>query len=62
MWGAWGKYVDGTCSVTCGTGQKRNNWSRNCDSPAPQYGGIKCQGSNTKSRTKTCTKPNCPSN
>ena len=52
-WLAWG-----ACSVTCGPGVKSR--SRNCDNPAPQFGGNNCGG--TTSDTGACTSGACPGN
>ncbi|XP_060786809.1 properdin-like [Neoarius graeffei] len=54
-WGDWSAPSD--CSVTCGVGKKTQY--RECDNPAPKYGGRDCQGGNTK--IQLCTVPkNCP--
>ncbi|KAK3566379.1 hypothetical protein QTP86_032293 [Hemibagrus guttatus] len=54
-WGAWSAASD--CSVTCGVGLQTQH--RDCDNPAPKYGGQYCPGDN--SRTSVCTVPkNCP--
>ncbi|KAK3539933.1 hypothetical protein QTP70_019573 [Hemibagrus guttatus] len=56
-WGAWSAASD--CSVTCGVGLQTQH--RDCDNPAPKYGGQYCPGDN--SRTSVCTVPkNCPAN
>lgn len=39
-WGEWSKWS--TCSKTCKQG--RQSRKRECNSPAAQYGGKKCQG------------------
>ena len=39
--GVWGTWTDvGTCSRTCGGGQRVR--LRHCDSPAPAFGGRDC--------------------
>ncbi|KAM9843811.1 properdin-like [Aulostomus maculatus] len=45
-WSAWS-----ACPVTCGVGVQQS--VRNCDSPAPKYGGRQCSGELRK--TKVCT-------
>ncbi|XP_070193825.1 A disintegrin and metalloproteinase with thrombospondin motifs 9-like [Littorina saxatilis] len=53
-WGPWSKYGD--CSRTCGGGVKQK--TRNCDSPAPAFGGRYCLGRRIKYRS--CNPENCP--
>lgn len=55
-WSAWGSW--GTCSLTCGVGQKTR--SRTCTSPAPAYGGNNCTGNSTD--TASCNVTGCPGN
>ena len=43
-WSDWG-----TCSETCGEGQKTR--SRSCNNPAPAHGGGDCDGAATESDT-----------
>ncbi|KAM9780625.1 properdin-like [Neosynchiropus ocellatus] len=52
-WGAWSP--PGPCSTTCGEGLQLSN--RQCDSPAPKYGGKVCEGPSTE--TSVC-KSKCP--
>ena len=41
--GSWGEWSDWSeCDNICGEGNQTR--SRQCDSPAPQYGGEDCQG------------------
>ncbi|XP_055957003.1 coadhesin-like [Patella vulgata] len=54
LWGAWLPYS--ACSVTCGGGQKIR--TRDCDSPAPAYGGDACPG--IGSETLPCNTQVCP--
>ena len=43
MNGSWGEWSDWSeCDNICGEGNQTR--SRQCDSPAPQYGGEDCQG------------------
>ena len=50
-WGAWSK-----CSKTCGGGEHER--VRQCNSPAPAYGGKPCEGPFRQRRL--CNKENCP--
>ena len=43
-WGEWGKW--NTCSKTCKQGKQSRK--RDCNSPAPQYGGKKCEGDSSQ--------------
>ena len=52
-WGAWSK-----CSKTCGDGTHTR--MRTCTSPAPENGGLPCQGSSTE--TKECKSFACSGN
>ncbi|XP_033728119.1 uncharacterized protein LOC117317415 [Pecten maximus] len=53
-WSEWGSF--GRCSVTCGEGY----WvrKRSCDNPAPQYGGLACDGDDEN--LQPCTVRQCP--
>ncbi|XP_044164585.1 SCO-spondin-like isoform X4 [Acropora millepora] len=50
-WGAWG-----SCSKTCGTGNR--NRYRSCTAPTPKYGGRSCIGSSIQ--RKSCFIKHCP--
>ena len=56
-WGLWHDVSSSPCSVTCGDGQKTVYMSRTC------IGGIAgelgCEGSTSKSETRTCNKGDC---
>lgn len=54
IWGNWTEWSD--CSVTCGIGTQ--NRSRECDSPAPEYSGLGCDGEAFD--VQHCTKGECP--
>ena len=55
-WSGWG--VWGTCSVTCGSGEKKR--TRTCTNPAPQHGGDMCTVDGSKAtHTKVCTADPC---
>ncbi|CAH1773733.1 unnamed protein product [Owenia fusiformis] len=54
VWGEWSAYE---CSTTCGGGVLGR--SRNCDSPAPQHGGLACPGEDFET-TDECNTENCP--
>ncbi|XP_071958715.1 coadhesin-like isoform X2 [Antedon mediterranea] len=56
QWGNWGTWSD--CLVTCGEGVFTR--FRECDSPAPKYGGDYCVGD--PSIDQVCTMPPCPIN
>lgn len=49
LWGNWGSWAS-TCSVTCGDGVFTR--TRQCDAPAPKFGGKNCTG--TDQDTKPC--------
>ena len=53
-WGSW--ELSGVCSATCGGGQQR--YERRCDNPAPQNGGLPCNGSDFK--MELCNTQCCP--
>ena len=53
-WGVWTSW--GTCSASCGGGTQQR--SRECDSPAPNYGGAACDGSTSDSQN--CGAEACP--
>ncbi|XP_072343927.1 properdin-like [Scyliorhinus torazame] len=56
--GNWGPWADvSACSTSCGVGKVRQG--RQCDNPAPKYGGSACLG--TAARETTCnTNIHCP--
>ncbi|XP_022801157.1 uncharacterized protein LOC111338874 [Stylophora pistillata] len=54
-WGDWEEWS--VCSATCGTGKKVR--TRECNSPAPQYGG-ECPGNGQES--ESCEIRKCPTN
>lgn len=45
-WTSWGKWSK--CSITCGYVNGTITRSRNCNSPAPIYGGDDCPGNSTE--------------
>ncbi|KAI0210224.1 hypothetical protein LSAT2_005021 [Lamellibrachia satsuma] len=53
-WGEWG--TPGMCNVTCGGGVHTR--MRQCNNPAPKYGGASCLGSNEESLP--CGTTECP--
>ncbi|PVD22593.1 hypothetical protein C0Q70_18411 [Pomacea canaliculata] len=59
-WSSWQWLDNGTCSVTCGEGLMEVTYTRECDSPAPQYNGSNCLGDNTKTETVICDYQSCP--
>lgn len=56
--GNWGKWSEwSTCTKTCKQGKQSR--TRECNSPSPQYGGKKCDGSGKE--TQVCNdKVQCP--
>ena len=52
-WSDWG-----TCSETCGEGQKTR--SRSCTNPAPAYGGDDCTEIGDATESQTCNDGPCP--
>ncbi|KAM9324527.1 hemicentin-1 [Gastrophryne carolinensis] len=55
-WSAWGSWT--ACSVSCGGGLRQR--TRECSSPAPQYGGHKCEGNDYDK--ESCNRDLCPVN
>ena len=54
-WSVWSQWSE--CSTTCGTGTQDRE--RECNNPAPQYGGDNCTGES--SETRACPDlPLCP--
>ena len=53
-WGGWKGWSH--CSKTCGSGKRSR--SRDCNNPAPAYGGRNCQGSSIESGA--CNTNPCP--
>ena len=53
-WGAWSEF--GSCSVTCGTGEKIR--TRQCNNPPPANGGDNCEGK--ASDDDDCNTQLCP--
>ena len=49
-WGEWGEWS--TCTKTCKQGKQSR--TRECNSPAPQYGGKNCDGE--AKETQICNK------
>lgn len=52
-WGSWGEWR--LCNQPCGTGLQIRK--RYCDSPAPLYKGLYCEGDDTQS--KECNSNPC---
>ena len=59
--GGWGDWTDWeTCPVTCGGADQSR--TRECDTPAPEYGGDDCTvDGSTGSETQRCNENPCPS-
>ena len=54
-WSVWSQWSE--CSTTCGTGTQDRE--RECNNPAPQYGGDNCTG--VSAETRSCLDlPPCP--
>ena len=56
QWGPWGGY--GSCSKSCGSGQKVR--TRECNNPSPSHGGKGCIGSDREETI--CNTKGCPGN
>ena len=54
VWGNWGAFT--TCTQLCGGGTKTR--SRQCDNPAPAFGGATCAGS--ANDQQACNTNKCP--
>ena len=54
IWGQWGQWA--TCTHSCGGGTRTR--LRLCNSPAPDYGGLFCVG--TDSQVDYCNNEPCP--
>ena len=39
--GGWGNWVEGECSVSCGSGVRNRTWL--CNNPRPRGGGVGCE-------------------
>ena len=58
--GNWGDWVEWSkCPVTCGGSDQSR--TRNCDNPAPLYGGTDCSvDGSTNIETRRCNENACP--
>ena len=54
--GGFSDWISGTCSVSCGSGEKRRY--RECNNPVPKYGGKDCKG--VTHETIVCELQPCP--
>ena len=54
--GGWSSWQYGSCTKTCGSGQKTGR--RTCTNPSPKYGGNSCPGSSID--IQSCNLRNCP--
>ena len=54
-WGVWSNWT--SCSVSCSDGEQVRY--RDCDDPAPMYGGMNCTGESRDNQT--CFLKYCPS-
>ncbi|XP_046554970.1 SCO-spondin-like [Haliotis rubra] len=59
VWAAWVETSHGSCSISCGGGDREEILERGCTDPAPVYGGSNCVGSTVKYETKTCNTHDC---
>ena len=55
--GGWSEWQTQECSVTCGKGEIIRQ--RECNNPAPLYGGADCVGESRQH--EPCKKEKCPS-
>ena len=53
-WGDWAK-----CSVTCGNGSRVRR--RECNNPAPEYGGANCSSLGLSEEVEACNETPCSS-
>lgn len=56
--GGWSEWTEFNCTDPCG-GAGFQNFTRVCDSPAPDHGGEECQGEDL--RIEDCNRFPCPS-
>ena len=54
-WSAWGTWSE--CTATCAPGGTQIRY-KECNNPAPAYGGLNCAGDNFVSQT--CNQQSCP--
>ena len=55
--GGWSDYGDwSACSKECGGGEQTRE--RECNNPAPEFGGADCQGNSSESQA--CNEQPCP--
>ncbi len=54
MWSQWSGWS--SCSLSCGGGQQAR--ARQCDDPAPKYGGAQCAGG-VSQETQSCNTQDC---
>ncbi len=57
--GSYGNWsLNSRCNVSCGEGFE--TWSRECNNPAPKYGGRNCRRLGEVVEYRPCTKKPCP--
>ena len=56
QWGPW--TASGSCSETCGEGVQI--WERRCNNPAPDFGGLECEGDEDMDLRTCSTGIECP--
>ncbi|XP_071102012.1 coadhesin-like [Haliotis cracherodii] len=59
-WASWTIASTGTCSLTCGGGQRSISRVRTCTNPSPANGGSTCPGSSSDTQSQSCNTSPCP--
>ncbi|XP_041372488.1 uncharacterized protein LOC121385775 isoform X2 [Gigantopelta aegis] len=59
-WGAWGAKTYGSCSTSCGSGERKYTRQRVCNNPKPSGNGTDCVGESVQIGDITCEIQPCP--